>query len=249
MIDNISVVIITRNASSTIGDTLLSLKDFKEIIIYDSGSIDDTLDIVDSYNNTFIYSGDFFGFGDTKNHAISLASNDWIFSLDADESLSNELIMDLKDLHLEPKLVGQALRRNFFMGMEMNSSGWNRDKLIRLFNRNDFCFSKLKVHEKIEVDSSAKVKDLSGCINHFAITNISQTLEKANLYSELYASDNKTLYPIIVILMKAQFAFFRTYFLQKGFLNGWRGLVLAFSNSVGVFYKYIKIYAKHKTKK
>ena len=104
-------------------------------------------------------------------------------------------------------------------------------------------------HEKVEVDSSAKVKDLSGCINHFAITNISQTLEKANLYSELYASDNKTLYPIIVILMKAQFAFFRTYFLQKGFLNGWRGLVLAFSNSVGVFYKYIKIYAKHKTKK
>ena len=249
MIDNISVVIITKNASSTIGDTLTSLKDFKEIIIYDSGSIDGTLDIVNSYKNTCIYSGDFFGFGDTKNHAISLASNDWIFSLDADESLSNELIMDLKDLHLEPKLVGQALRRNFFMGMEMNSSGWNRDKLIRLFNRNDFCFSKLKVHEKIEVDSSAKVKDLSGCINHFAITNISQTLEKANLYSELYASEKKTLYPIIIILMKAQFAFFRTYFLQKGFLNGWRGLVLAFSNSVGVFYKYIKIYAKHKTKK
>ena len=249
MINNISVVIITRNASSTIGDTLSSLKDFNEIIIYDSGSLDDTLDIANSYNNTFIYSGDFFGFGDTKNHAISLASNDWIFSIDADESLSDELIICLNNIHLEPKLVGQALRRNFFMGMEMNSSGWNRDKLIRLFNRNDFCFSKLKVHEKVEVDSSAKVIDLTGCINHFAITNISQTLEKANLYSELYASDNKTLYPIIVILMKAQFAFFRTYFLQKGFLNGWRGLVLAFSNSVGVFYKYIKIYAKHKTKK
>jgi len=249
MIDNISVVIITKNASSTIGDTLSSLKDFKEIIIYDSGSIDGTLDIVNSYKNTCIYSGDFFGFGDTKNHAISLASNDWIFSLDADESLSDELIESLNDLHLEPKLVGQVLRRNFFMGMEMNSSGWNRDKLIRLFNRNDFCFSKLKVHEKVEVDSLAKVIDLSGCINHFAITNISQTIEKANLYSELYASENKTLFPIILILMKAQFAFFRTYFLQRGFLDGWRGLVLAFSNSVGVFYKYIKIYAKHKTKK
>lgn len=249
MIDNISVVIITKNASSTIGDTLSSLKDFKEIIIYDSGSIDGTLDIVNSYKNTCIYSGDFFGFGDTKNHAISLASNDWIFSLDSDESLSDELIESLNDLHLEPKLVGQVLRRNFFMGMEMNSSGWNRDKLIRLFNRNDFCFSKLKVHEKVEVDSLAKVIDLSGCINHFAITNISQTIEKANLYSELYASENKTLFPIILILMKAQFAFFRTYFLQRGFLDGWRGLVLAFSNSVGVFYKYIKIYAKHKTKK
>lgn len=150
---------------------------------------------------------------------------------------------------LEPKLVGQVLRKNFFMGMEMNSSGWNRDTIIRLFNRNDFCFSKLKVHEKVEVDSSAKVIDLRGYINHFAITKLSQTLDKANLYSELYASENKTVYPLIIILIKAQFAFFRTYFLQKGFLDGWRGFVLAFSNSVGVFYKYIKIYAKHKTKK
>jgi glycosyltransferase involved in cell wall biosynthesis len=249
MINNISVVIITKNASSTIGATLSSLKEFKEVIIYDSGSIDNTLDIINSYKNTFLYSGDFFGFGDTKNHAISLSSNDWIFSLDADESISDELIKSLNDLHLEPKLAGQILRKNFFMDMEMNSSGWNRDKLIRLFNRNDFCFSKLKVHEKVEIDSSAKVININGCINHLAISNISQTLEKANFYSELYASENQTLYPIVIILMKAQFAFFRTYFLQKGFLNGWRGLVLAFSNSVGVFYKYIKIYAKHKTKK
>ena len=249
MIDNISVVIITKNANSTIGETLSSLKDFKEIIIYDSGSIDNTLDIVNSYHNTFLYSGDFFGFGNTKNHAISLASNDWIFSLDADESISVELIKSLNDFHLEPKLVGQVLRKNFFMGKEMNTSGWNRDKLIRLFNRNDFRFSKLKVHEKVEVDYSAKIIDLKGCINHFAITNIFQTLEKANLYSELYASESKKLYPLIVILLKAIYAFFRTYFLQKGFLSGWRGLVLAFSNSVGVFYKYIKIYAEHKTKK
>jgi glycosyltransferase involved in cell wall biosynthesis len=151
MIDNISVVIITKNASSTIGETLSSLKDFKEIIIYDSGSIDNTLDIVNSYHNTFLYSGDFFGFGDTKNHAISLASNDWIFSLDADESISDELIKSLNDLHLEPKLVGQVLRKNFFMGMEMNTSGWNRDKLIRLFNRNDFRFSNSKYMKKLKL--------------------------------------------------------------------------------------------------
>ena len=111
-------------------------------------------------------------------------------------------------------------------------------------------YYKNKGYYNISVESSsAKVIDLRGYINHFAITKLSQTLDKANLYSELYASENKTVYPLIIILMKAQFAFFRTYFLQKGFLNGWRGFVLAFSNSVGVFYKYIKIYAKHKTKK
>ena len=249
MIENISVVIITKNAAQTIKTTLESLKDFKEIIVFDSGSIDGTLDIAQIFNNVVMYQGEFFGFGETKNHAIHLASNDWIFSLDADESLSKELALHLNDIDLQSKLVGEVQRKNFFMGKEMTTAGWGRDKIIRLFNRKEFCFSDLQVHEKVEIDSSAKVININGCINHLAISNISQTLEKANFYSELYASENQTLYPIVIILMKAQFAFFRTYFLQKGFLNGWRGLVLAFSNSVGVFYKYIKIYAKHKTKK
>ena len=77
---------------------------------------------------------------------------------------------------------------------------------------------------------------------------LSQILKKANLYSDLYAKENDTFYPIIIIIFKAFYAFFRTYFLQRGFLAGWRGFVLAVSNSIGVFYKYIKIYARRKQK-
>nr|MBT6354117.1 glycosyltransferase family 2 protein [Pelagibacteraceae bacterium] len=249
MIENISAVIITKNASQTIKTTLESLKDFKEIIVFDSGSIDGTIDIAQIFNNVVMYQGEFFGFGQTKNHAIHLASNDWIFSLDADESLSKELALHLNDIDLQSKLVGEVQRKNFFMGKEMTTAGWGRDKIIRLFNRKEFCFSDLQVHEKVEIDSSAKKVFLNGSLIHLAINNLSETLEKANLYSDLYAKENDTSYPIMIIIIKAQYAFVRTYFLQRGFLAGWRGFVLAVSNSVGVFYKYIKIYAKQKIKK
>jgi glycosyltransferase involved in cell wall biosynthesis len=248
MIENISAVIITKNACETISDTLESLKDFKEVIIFDSGSTDGTLNILKIYHNVVLHQGDFLGFGATKNHAINLASNDWIFSLDADESLSKELASHLNDIDLHSKLIGEIQRKNFFMGREMTTAGWGRDMIIRLFNRKEFCFSDLQVHEKVEIDSTAKKVFLNGCLIHLAINNLSETLEKANLYSELYAKENNTIYPIMVIIFKAQYAFFRTYLIQKGFLAGWRGFVLAVSNSIGVYYKYIKIYAKQKQK-
>ena len=248
MIENISAVIITKNAFETISVTLESLKDFKEIVIFDSGSTDGTLDVIKTYGNVSLYSGDFLGFGETKNYAINLASNDWIFSLDADESLSEELSLHLHEIELKPKLIGEIQRKNFFMGEEITTAGWGRDMIIRLFNRKEFCFSDQLVHEKVEIDSTAKKVFLNGYLIHLAINDLSQILKKANLYSDLYAKENDSFYPIIIIIFKAFYAFFRTYFLQRGFLAGWRGFVLAVSNSIGVFYKYIKIYARRKQK-
>jgi glycosyltransferase involved in cell wall biosynthesis len=246
MIDNISVVIISKNAGETIKVTLDSLKDFEEVIVFDTGSIDETLNIIKSYPNTSTYTGKFHGFGDSKNYAVSLANNDWVLSLDSDESVSEDLILDLKSIDLHLNLVGRATRKNFFMGREMIYGGWGRDKIIRLFNRNDFNFSSLKVHEKVEIDSSAEIVNLNGFINHNSIYKLSQTLEKANLYSDLYAEENNKIYPLLIIIIKVLFSFFRTYFLQKAFLAGWRGFVLSFSNAIGVFYKYMKIYVKNK---
>jgi glycosyltransferase involved in cell wall biosynthesis len=249
MINHISVVIITKNAEDTIRSSLQSLKDFEDVVVYDSGSQDNTLEIVKSFENIALYNGDFIGFGETKNHAMSLAKNDWIFSLDADEMMSEELITDIGTLELSPKRVGKVLRKNLFMGKEMIYGGWGSDKIIRLFNRKDYDFSNAKVHEKIEIDSLAEIVFLKGFLNHEAINNLSQTLDKANLYSELYSYENDKSYTISIILIKTHYAFFRSYFLQKGFLAGWRGLVLAFANSIGVFYKYMKIYSRKNFKK
>ena len=249
MIENISAVIITKNVSETIKVTLDSLEVFREIVVFDSGSTDNTIDIVQTYENVSLFQGEFLGFGPTKNYAINLAKNDWIFSIDADESLSKKLALHLSEVDLESRLIGEIRRDNFFMGKEITVAGWGRDRLISLFNRTEFCFSDRQVHEKVEIDSSAIMVSLRGSIKHNSIINLSQTLEKANLYSELYAEQNNKHYPIWVIMCKTGYSFFRTYLLQRGFLAGWRGLVLSISNSIGVFYKYIKVYARQKQKK
>ena len=246
MIENISAVIITKNVSETIKVTLDSLAAFNEIIVFDSGSTDNTIDIVQTYENVSLFQGEFLGFGPTKNYAINLARNDWIFSIDADESVSNKLLIHLSEIDLESKLIGEIRRDNYFMGKEITVAGWGRDRLVRLFNRTEFCFSDRQVHEKVEVDPSARKIVLRGSVKHYSINNLSQTLEKANFYSELYAEQSNTYYPLWLILFKSLYSFIRTYFLQRGFLAGWRGLVLSYSNSVGVFYKYIKVYARQK---
>ncbi len=91
MLDKISIVIITKNAVSTLPKTLESTKEFDEVVIYDNGSKDETLAIAGDFNNVSLYRGSFMGFGPTKNHAISLARHDWVFSLDSDETITPEL--------------------------------------------------------------------------------------------------------------------------------------------------------------
>ena len=178
MIENITAVIITKNAAETIKVSLDSLAGFKEVVVFDSGSTDNTIDIVQTYENVSLFQGEFLGFGPTKNYAINLAINDWIFSIDADESLSKKLALHLSEVDLESRLIGEIRRDNYFMGKEITVAGWGRDRLIRLFNRTEFRFSDRQVHEKVEVDSSARKTALRGSIKHNSINNLSQTLEK-----------------------------------------------------------------------
>ena len=91
MLDKLSVVIITRNAAATLAETLESASGFDEVLVYDNGSDDATMEIAQAHDNVSLRQGDFLGFGPTKNHAVSLARNDWVFSLDADEVISPEL--------------------------------------------------------------------------------------------------------------------------------------------------------------
>jgi glycosyltransferase involved in cell wall biosynthesis len=249
MINSTSAVIIVKNGAATIKNTLGSLKEFPEVVVYDSGSTDNTLEIAKSYPNVKVVEGEFIGFGETKQKAVSVASNDWILSLDADECASVELIKYLKALSNIPpeEMVFKVIRHNFFMGKHIDKAGWGNDWLIRIFNRRVHNFNNAKVHEKVELNNRSIVKKLTYAIEHDAVQEVGQFLEKANRYSEIRRQSSMSTYPLIIILLKAFWRFFRSYMLQGGFLAGWRGLVISWSNANGVFFKYIKIYAdKHK---
>ena len=244
MINNISVVIIVKNGASTLKPTLDSVTGFEEVVLLDNGSSDNTLMLAAHYSNVVVYQGDFQGFGKTKQYAVSLASNDWILSLDADECLSPELVSYLSSwvLPQNSKSVGLILRDNYFMGQLVKQGGWGRDYLVRLFNRLEHNFNDNDVHESVEMGAQSVVINIPHVIQHNAVQNISQCLDKVNLYTEIRRETSSKTYHPSLIFLKATWRFFESYILRAGFLAGWRGLVIAWSKSNEVFFKYIKIY-------
>ncbi len=247
MINHISVAIITKNAAATLPETLNSLTEFTDVVIYDNGSEDNTAEIARQYSNVSLHTGSFDGFGPTKNKAVALAKNDWILSLDADETVSTTLLETLKNWATNtPQRAGLVLRDNYFMGKAVRCGSWGNDWLIRLFNRQCHSFNQANVHESVQLTKAAEVVKLKGTIDHNAVQQLGQFLQKVDRYSEIHhqqiVAQNKTLPPSIIFL-KTLFAFWRSYLLQRGFLAGWRGLVIAWSNANGVFFKYMKAHA------
>lgn len=243
----ISAVIITRNAGPSFEQTLASLLDFDEVVVYDNGSTDATLAIAERHPNVRLFQGEFLGFGPTKRHAVSLASHDWVLSLDADERPTPALIASLAswDCNPERDAAAHIQRRNLLLGKEVHHSGWGKDWLVRLFNRRFCNFNDAMVHESVLVGTNTEVARVNGAIMHDAVTDLSQFLEKVNRYSTIRAENSRRSLSPVLIVTKSLFAFFRTYILRLGFLDGWRGLVIAFSNANGVFWKYMKAYALH----
>lgn len=251
LLENITPVIISKNSENTIKQCLESLKGFKNVLVYDNGSTDATISICRSFDNVIVIEGDFFGFGPTKNYAAEKAPTDWVFSLDSDEALHQSAFDELSSWDIkDAQTVGRILRENWFCGKKITTNGWGNDSIIRLYNKKIHRFTDSQVHEKIETNSQTKTIKLKGKIIHYAIFDIKQTLDKAQLYSEIYASSNKKVkYSFFFIVVKTFFAFFRSYILKMGIISGWRGFVISFGDAIGVFFKYAKVYQRSEVKK
>lgn len=248
LIDTISVVIMAKDAEQTIKETLDSLMSFNEVILYLNNSTDGTEEIAKKYSNVTIVHGDFLGFGPTKNRAGSHTSNEWILSLDSDEVVLENLLEELTTLNLNNEKEVFILKRdNYFLGEEVKYSGWGKDKLTRLYNRSYHQFNQNMVHEFVEFKEDTIKTNLQNSFKHNAVQDINQFLHKVIKYSDLAAKDKKTCCFLMVVL-KAQFAFFKTYIIQLGFLDGWRGFVIAISNFNGKFFRYTKRYINCKVK-
>ena len=161
MIEHISAVMIAKDAEAHLEESLKSLKDFKEVIVYDTGSQDQTLKIAQKFSNVAIHQGPFIGFGPTKNEAASLAKNEWIFSIDSDEVVTPELLATLQTLSLQPQKVYAIRRQNLFLGRPVRYGNWGSDWVKRLYNRSFTRFSDTQVHESL---IATEVEKLPGCL-------------------------------------------------------------------------------------
>ena len=238
----ISVIIITKNEAHHIASCLNSVAWADEIIILDSGSTDETVTICKKYT-PHVYLTDWPGFGPQKQRALEKATGEWIFSIDADEVVSQQLEDEIKHAVKSAEFDGyQVPRLSNFCGKAMHHSGWWPDYTVRLFRKKSGKFSLVPVHEKVHVEGV--IGKLKNPLLHDTYETLEEAISKMNQYSSLSAKmlfDEEKKSSLGKALVKTAWSFIRTYFVKAGFLDGKHGLMLAILNSEGTYYKYIKL--------
>lgn len=239
----LSVIIITKNEEPNIRRCLESVSFADEIIVLDSGSRDNTVAIAREFTDKVFINEAWQGYGIQKQRALDVATGDWVLNLDADESVSESLEEAIKDAMEfdEADAFKIPICMNFYGKPVPYSSSPKRH--IRLFKRLGARYSKDIVHEKILLPDDARIEKITTPIRHHSFQDISHALYKINRYSSYSARIRlkKNQSPSFLgIIINTCWMFFRCLILQRGFMDGRAGLILAVFKAQGTFYRGIK---------
>lgn len=243
MSNPLSVCIICKNEQEKIERCLNSVAWADEIVILDSGSTDATLDIAKKFTDKIYQREDWAGFGEQRRRAEALASHDWIFAIDCDEEvpedLKNEIIERLASAN--EKDVFMLNRLTHFCGQYIYHSGWYPNLVHRIYNRKHFGYNDKLVHEAVSC-KGATVSTLKNDLIHYQYNDLFSYLNKRNKYAEIGA-DEKIKKGKKASLSRAifasLFAFVKHYFLKRGFLDGKIGFVISVIQMQYTFNKYM----------
>jgi glycosyltransferase involved in cell wall biosynthesis len=239
----LSVIIITKNEEANIRRCLLSVSWADEVIVLDSGSSDNTVAIAQEFTEHVYVNKDWQGYGVQKQRVLQLATGDWVLNLDADESVSEALKEAIEDA-MESNSVDAyriPISLNFYGTPVPHSSSPSRH--IRLFKRAGANYSDDIVHEKVVLPKTARISKITLPIMHHSFQDVSHALYKINRYSSYSARislKKKQPISLMKILVGTGWMFFRCYMLQRGFLDGKAGFILAVFKAQGTFYRGIK---------
>ena len=237
------MTIITKNEAADIAAALDSVAWADERIVVDSCSTDDTAAIA-ARHGARVVAREWPGYVAQKNHAASLASHDWILSLDADERVTPELAAEItKTLQQEPSDRGFWIPRvTFHLGRWIRTTDWYPDHQLRLYDRRAAEWTGRYVHEGVSV--AGNVGRLRSELQHYAYRDVAEHMETIDHYTTLAARQmleqgrRATLFDMAV---QGKFAFFRNYILKCGFLDGKAGLTISRMNAHYVFLKFAKL--------
>lgn len=241
----ISATILTKNSSRLLGSVLAALEWCDEVVVLDTGSTDDTRTIANAFPNVsyFELSGPFPGFGRAHLRAVELARHDWILSVDSDEVVSPEAAAEIRALPLQPGTVYTLPFKNYFNGVHITTCGWSPERHERLFNRRTTNFCASDVHERVQTADLAVVR-LRNAVDHYSYQSTGDFLSKMTAYSRLFAEQNcgrKKSGPFKAVT-RSLWAFFKSYVIERGFLQGAEGITISAYKSQVVFWKYLLLH-------
>ncbi len=240
----LTIIIPTHQEEQNLKELLPQLQWAAEIMVVDSFSTDQTVAIAEQYHAK-VFVRKYVGPADQKNWAIDQATYPWILILDADERLTAALEQEIKQLMQQPneQIDGYWIaRQNYFMGKKIRYSGWQGDRIIRLFQQSKCRYNDKQVHEEIEETGSTE--QLQYAMDHYTYRNLDHFLDKMRRYARWSAQDYHHKTPKVTyfhLWLKPAFRFFKHFVLKRGFLDGYVGFVVSVLMAWGVFLRYVYI--------
>ncbi len=242
----LTVIIPTFNEADNIRAAIASVNWADEIIVVDSYSTDQTVEIAQELGAK-VLQRPYLGPADQKNWAIPKASHEWVLLLDADERIRLTLRQEIQELLASeaeiPYDAFQIKRRNFFMGKKIRFSGWRGDRVIRLIRRDVCRYNDKQVHEEIMTEG-IRLAALEHKMNHFTFKDLDHFLDKMRRYATWSAQDHAKRTKRVSwyhLWIKPVFRFFKHFFFQLGILDGKVGFIISVIMAWGVFLRYVKL--------
>src|SRR5215212_10132442 len=245
----ISATIITLNEESNIKAACESVAWADEIVVVDSNSTDATRTIAQACGARVI-TNTWPGFGAQKQFAVDQAKHDWIFSLDADERVSDELRNSIQALKQKPEAEladGYLIsRRTFYQQRWIRGGGWYPDKQLRLFNRSKGHWKQRHIHESVAMNSGARTGELAGDLLHYTSPN---SAHHHRVIGERYAPlaaqqmfEEGRRTSALRVASAGPSAFIRSFILKGGFRDGFAGFTIASFAAHHAFLKHLMLW-------
>ncbi len=240
-----SIVIVAKNAEGKIGRLLRSIEGLTDdVVMIDTGSTDATVSIAEK-TGIKVHHLPWKGYGKSKNEAIEFAKYDWILSLDSDEKLDAELYKELKVWKpIDDVTVHQVLWKNFFGNQWIKHSDWGSSWKKRLFNKHVVKWDDAIAHEDLTSDRPLQFLKFKGFLEHYTFTDSKEyafkMINSAMITAEKYHQKGKRVGSIKLIFAPA-FSFIKTYVFKLGFLDGYKGWLIAKTTAYYTFIKYARL--------
>lgn len=249
----ISATIITLNEADNIGAACASVDWADEIVVVDSGSTDETCAIARDAGAR-VLENPWPGFARQKQFAVDNTVNDWIFSLDADERVSDELKSSIQSLRQTANAARsdgyRIARRSFYLGRWISGGGWYPDWQLRLFRKDRGDWGSAVIHESVQMNAGATVAKLPGDILHYSVRDAAHHHQMiGERYAPLAAQkmfDAGRRTNAVRIALAGPTAFFQSYVLKAGFRDGVPGLSIAGFAAHHAFLKHLMLWEKQR---
>lgn len=246
MREKISACLTVGNEANNIQRCLDSLFWVDEIVVVDSFSKDNTVEICKRYTNR-VYQHEWLGYVGQKELIKKMAIHPWILFIDADEEVSPELraeiIQEFESGNNRYYDGYKFPRKVFFLGKWITRGDWWPDVKMRLYRKEKGICAGREPHDQVIL--TGPVKRLKGCLHHYTYDDISDQINTQNRFSSISSFgmyQEKRRPSGCNLIFRPLFRFFKSYILKQGFRDGYRGLIISSLVAIGVFFKYAKLW-------